>query len=259
MARLARLDILIDSYNTETELRIAGISGLKRLKIDSSEERQHRPLGHQVSEVVAKSPKLTSLHLLGDGAYSAIWPILGSRACRGVRLRRLSTNTVTKELLTYLESYSGLQTLALVGVDAGTREASDELAETFFGGLLARHSDTLYDLAFTAGYENNWSFGGRSVDSLLGLHKLETLRVSVNKEDVFEAPDLRSVKTKGNVIVRSILHCSYHFSPRRLLINSICYSTCSSTTSSTFRPWKVSLSVTPPPSTIAMIRGAGTP
>ncbi|KAJ6563122.1 hypothetical protein DFH09DRAFT_880034, partial [Mycena vulgaris] len=94
--------------------------------------------------------------------------------------RRLSTNTVTKELLTYLESYSGLQTLVLVGVDAGTREASDELAETLFGGVLDRHADTLYDRAFTAGYENNWSFKGRSVDFLVGLHKLETLCVSVN-------------------------------------------------------------------------------
>ncbi|KAJ6527796.1 hypothetical protein B0H19DRAFT_1083881 [Mycena capillaripes] len=125
MDRLARLDILIDSYGTEF--------------------------------------------------------ILASRACRGVRLRRLSTNAVTKELLTPLRWSASTQ---------APGRASDELAETFFGELLARHAHTLYDIAFTAKYENNWSLRSRSVDSATVLHKMESLRVSVNKEDVFEAPNL---------------------------------------------------------------------
>ncbi|KAJ6532341.1 hypothetical protein B0H19DRAFT_1272646 [Mycena capillaripes] len=70
-----------------------------------------------VQRALPAMDRLARLEILID-SYGTEF-ILASRACRGVRLRQLSTNAVTKELLTYLASYFGLQALALVGVDAG--------------------------------------------------------------------------------------------------------------------------------------------
>ncbi|KAJ7769532.1 hypothetical protein B0H16DRAFT_1518143 [Mycena metata] len=208
---LAKLNISIDIQSRNAEVCIAGVSGLKHLKINDWGQRC--PLGPQVSDIVAQSPELTSLHLPGHRSYSVVWPIFNSAISKSVRLTQLTTHTVATELLTYLASYSGLEMLALNGVDAGNRQASDELAYCFFTTVLPHHAETLVNLSCTAGYESNWSFGTHNVASLLSLHRLQRLRVSVNAADVFDPINRtqrkRNIKTIDNnvhLLLRSVHH-----------------------------------------------------
>ncbi|KAJ7200532.1 hypothetical protein GGX14DRAFT_466376 [Mycena pura] len=200
---LAELDIVVHRHiqmPRHVPILIAGISGLKRLRLDVVAMRDS--LGDQVAQIVSQSPQLTSLNLLGQVDYSAVGPILTSPKCRGVFLR-VTINTVSSTLLAYLKSYSGLEQLALVGGD-GSREASDKLADNFFQSVLLRHANTLVDLKVTAHYESRWSFGTHNIDSLLNLHQLKTLGVFVNREDVLERGDgiqrELKAKTTGNAI-----------------------------------------------------------
>ncbi|KAF7366079.1 F-box domain-containing protein [Mycena venus] len=205
---LAELDIVL---RRKIQMHIAGISGLKRLRLHALGERDS--LGNQVAQIVAQSPQLTSLQLLGQVDYSAVGPILTSPKCRGVYLKQLMINTVTNTLLVYLKSYSGLEQLALVGGD-GSREASDRLADDFFQSVLLRHANTLVDLKVTARHEGRWSFGTHNIDSLLNLHQLKSLGVSVNGEDVLERGDgiqrKLKAKTTGNAI-HLLLDNVHHF------------------------------------------------
>ncbi|KAF8184086.1 hypothetical protein K438DRAFT_2020434 [Mycena galopus ATCC 62051] len=199
---LEKLNISISIQSSKAEVHISEISGLKHLKIDDWGQRC--PLGPQVLEVVARSPELTSLQLPRHKSYSAIWPIFNSPTGRSVRLTQLRTHTVTEELLAYLVTYSGLETLALDGVDAGSTQASNELADSFFNIALPRHAESLVELAFTAGYESSWSFGTHNVHSILGLHRLQKLHVSVNWADIFEPRNRTqgewNPKITGNVV-----------------------------------------------------------
>ncbi|KAJ7697348.1 hypothetical protein B0H17DRAFT_1051970 [Mycena rosella] len=205
----AELDIVL---RRTVQMHIAGISGLKRLSLNAMGERDS--LGDQVAQIVAQSPQLTSLHLLGQVDYSAVGPILTSPKCWGVHLKQLTINTVTSTLLAYLKSYSGLEQLALVGGE-GSREASDRLADYFFQSVLLRHANTLVDLKVTARYESRWSFGTHNIDSLLNLHQLKSLGVSVSGEDVLEGGDgiqrELKAKTTGNAV--HLLLDNFHHLP----------------------------------------------
>ncbi|KAJ7173206.1 hypothetical protein C8R46DRAFT_991023 [Mycena filopes] len=98
-----------------------------------------------------------------------------------LRLKDLCVSTtISAELLTYLASYTGLERLALVRADGGSRPKADSLADMFFGKVLPRHAETLVELACAAGYESRWSVGAHNIDAICNLPKLRSLAVSVN-------------------------------------------------------------------------------
>ncbi|KAJ7850335.1 hypothetical protein B0H13DRAFT_2401352, partial [Mycena leptocephala] len=106
------------------------------------------------------------------------WPTLwGSPP---IRLKKITTNHVTTDLLAYLSLYSGVETMNLLDVDGGSLDASNHLANTFFNTVLPCHANSLIQLRCPARYESLWSFGSHNAGAVIGLHNLEILGMSVN-------------------------------------------------------------------------------
>ncbi|KAJ7065781.1 hypothetical protein C8F01DRAFT_1126607 [Mycena amicta] len=118
-------------------------------------------------------PELRVLHLLGGTSWAAVWAAL-RRCSSTLNLKELVTNDPTEDLFAYLASYSGLETLRLVDVDA-----DDALADSLFG-ILTQHADSLVHFECTAAYESRWSFCGNNAGALRGLRNLQSLTGSVN-------------------------------------------------------------------------------
>ncbi|KAJ7688162.1 hypothetical protein B0H17DRAFT_673898 [Mycena rosella] len=101
---------------------------------------------------------------------------------------------IAESLLAYLASYSGIERLELEKIThAGSREASDRLADYFLASVLPHHTASLMVLSCCAPYESRWSFGPHSVDAILQLHKLTSLAMSVNLADVLDEPLINTV------------------------------------------------------------------
>ncbi|KAJ7186640.1 hypothetical protein C8R46DRAFT_1024669 [Mycena filopes] len=156
------------------------LSGLRSLKITTN----WQPMPNAVLDiVVACAATLTTLHVSDYGDPSALWSHLIVHP--GLQLKSLLVgNTVTPELLTYLASYTGLERLAFMRTDGGSRPKADSLADVFFGTVLPRHVGTLVELASLAGYASRWSVGAHNIDAICDLSKLKNLAVSVNGADV---------------------------------------------------------------------------
>ncbi|KAJ7195901.1 hypothetical protein GGX14DRAFT_545800 [Mycena pura] len=176
-------------------LALAGISGLKIFKIQSTGYNSP-PRGAQVAQIVAQSPGLRALHIVGDAGADGgdVWRMLAARGGGGSTsgLADVTADAVTGDLLAYLDTYVGAEVLRLVHADTGRLAESDRLADTFFAAVLPRHAPTLRVLECTADHDGRWSFGPHCADSLRQLHALTHLEVSVNAGDV--APP-RSVVT----------------------------------------------------------------
>ncbi|KAJ7888899.1 hypothetical protein B0H14DRAFT_1182918 [Mycena olivaceomarginata] len=89
-----------------------------------------------VSWLLAQN-QLTSVHLEGTDAWSRVWRTLRTKSDGSqIKLTEITTNVVTPELFDYLSSYSGIEKLALLYPDGGSRNDSDRLADTFFETVL---------------------------------------------------------------------------------------------------------------------------
>ncbi|KAJ7195945.1 hypothetical protein GGX14DRAFT_376539 [Mycena pura] len=138
---------------------------------------------------------MTALHLVGDSDSADVWRTLASTP-DPPHLKDIATDCVTGDLLAYLDSYSGIETMKLVDIDAGSLERADPLADTFFNTVLPHHAQSLLALACTASHHSRWSFGAHSVESLLQLQKLRSLEVAVHPGHV-EPPTSVLVRTKN--------------------------------------------------------------
>ncbi|KAL0567182.1 hypothetical protein V5O48_014814 [Marasmius crinis-equi] len=91
---------------------------------------------------------------------------------------------VDETLPTYLDSYSGLETLVMRGVWGPSDGNEDRrLAESVSRSLL-RHRDSLQRLTVIAERHGPWSFGRHLVNDFDQLKSLRYLTLSVNSEDV---------------------------------------------------------------------------
>ncbi|KAJ6541963.1 hypothetical protein B0H10DRAFT_2244900 [Mycena sp. CBHHK59/15] len=129
-------------------------------------------------QVVGRSHDLASLHLSGSGHWSKIWTLLRATLLRPsasarIHLKELTTSFVTPDILAYLSSYSGVESISLERSQGGSRPKPDPLADTIFDSVLAPHANSLVELSCPACCE------------------LEKLHMSVNPQDV--APPMNAV------------------------------------------------------------------
>ncbi|KAJ6557568.1 hypothetical protein B0H19DRAFT_1148106 [Mycena capillaripes] len=179
---------LIKVYGT-TELSLGRLSGLKRLDIGAS--TYNEPLFLQkIPSIVAQNRSLTSLHLPGGSADARVWTMLHGSPHLQIHLRDISTGNVTPDLLAYLASYSGVETLSFWNVSTTSQIQDDDLADTFFTTVLPRHAESILELSCPANYECRWSFGTHNVDALSALYNVRNLRVSINPDEPVIAADL---------------------------------------------------------------------
>ncbi|KAJ7491336.1 hypothetical protein B0H11DRAFT_1007056 [Mycena galericulata] len=192
LTTLPSLDILqIDVY-ADIELSLPRLSGVSVLNIRTAVSPWDNPNVYGVLPIVLQSSTLTGLHLSGSRTWSEVWATLHTDTNLHIHLQDISVNTVTLDLLTYLASYSGLETLALERPDGDNtrREKCDNLADVFFNTVLPRHASSLIYLSCPATYECDWSIGTHNIDAISGLHRLQMLEISINSTDLCNTVDL---------------------------------------------------------------------
>ncbi|KAJ7155710.1 hypothetical protein C8R46DRAFT_1356160 [Mycena filopes] len=180
---LEDLEVQLDNYDGPA-LALPLLPGLRSLKV-TTQYWKPSPIVPSVGKIVeACSTTLTTLHISGHRDWVALWShLVNMHPADGVQLRLKDlcvSTTISAELLSFLASYTGLERLALVRADGGSRPKADSLADVFFGTVLPRHAGTLVDLACAAGYESRWSVGAHNIDAICNLTKLRSLAVSVN-------------------------------------------------------------------------------
>lgn len=129
-----------------------------------------------VSEVVSKSPRLSTLHLVGEADWSDTWRCL---QIYEVHLEEITAAAVTDGLLQYLASYSGLQRLSLPRAGLNTGADSGQISAMFFDVLL-EHATALSHCSRAAEYQGGWCFGSRNRQAISRLQHLTTLEMRVN-------------------------------------------------------------------------------
>ncbi|KAJ7115016.1 hypothetical protein C8R44DRAFT_881055 [Mycena epipterygia] len=178
---------LLDDFQLEVEsivdLSLVRLSGLRNLKIRTPYWKP-APIVQQVLQIIPKCPDLHSLELTGSSAWSEVWTMLRAVPESEIRLKNISTNIVTFDLLSYLASYSGVEKLTFDRPDGGSDDEANRLANMFFGTVLPRHVTSLVEMSCPSLYETHWSFGMHNVDAVLALHKVTSLKMTVNYEDV---------------------------------------------------------------------------
>ncbi|KAJ7488062.1 hypothetical protein FB451DRAFT_1529078 [Mycena latifolia] len=112
---------LLDDFHLETGdvscLPSPPLSGLRKLNI-TIPYGARTPLGKQVPHLVAQNHGLTSLHLLNySGPWSEVWTMLLNNPDWNIHLTDISPTCITRNLLEYLGSYSGIQKLELRSPD----------------------------------------------------------------------------------------------------------------------------------------------
>jgi hypothetical protein len=163
------------------------LSGLRSLKMTTPYWKKCQVV-QQVSQIVTQSySSLTTLHVYGCDDWSELWSTMRHNTDLQIRLKDISTNVINPDFLAYIASYSGIEKLTLMGPDGGSLAKSDRLANMFFQTVLPRHAESLVELACSARYEGNWSFGTHNSGVIWTLSRLTSLEMSVNSEDVVKA------------------------------------------------------------------------
>ncbi|KAJ7110295.1 hypothetical protein C8R43DRAFT_1042544 [Mycena crocata] len=170
------------------DLPLAQLSGLRKLTIGS---RYRNPTlrADQVCSLIKQNPTLTSLHLLGGAAagWGTVWTMLLEQTDSHIYLTDVCTDVITPDLLLYLSSYSGLQSLQYRRSYGGTRQQANALADMLYGTVLPCHANSLVCLRDLDSLTSNgarWSFGRHNADAIARLPRLETLELCVNAADV---------------------------------------------------------------------------
>ncbi|KAJ7056309.1 hypothetical protein C8F01DRAFT_1155610 [Mycena amicta] len=198
LAHLADLSVRVYGHGVRYDL--TGLTHLSRLKVAIRAPRflmlnrlnyahqltappQQRPVpaAQQITAIILGSRTLTSLDLSGITDIAGVWTALASS---GLCLRELYSGqqAVTKPLLEYIASYSGLEKLHLAIPD-GQEDGQEALAEGFYSAkVLGRHADTLQEFCCVVGKASKWCFGAHNVVRLLTLSKLQRLEVTVSAE-----------------------------------------------------------------------------
>ncbi|KAF7308761.1 F-box domain-containing protein [Mycena kentingensis (nom. inval.)] len=136
-----------------------------------------------ITRLILHNPHIDTLRVSLSPYASSAWRVL----TQGVlpRLKHISTNVVTPQLLRYLASFSGLESIALSGFDADSEAREDEpsaatdlLASEFFTTSLPKHAQSITKLELSPSYEGTWCFGSEDAHKqvILAINSLEKLR-----------------------------------------------------------------------------------
>ncbi|KAJ7029633.1 hypothetical protein C8F04DRAFT_1115904 [Mycena alexandri] len=199
------------SLERTDDFSLPRLSGLRSLKI-MNPGRLPIHLTHPDSRAIARSRGLTSLNLSGfrdcATASAQLWSTLLERE---IRLREISTTSISADLLTYLASYSGVEKLSMKGLGGGHYDHSNELAVTLPAPNI---------------HENNWSFGAHSAGAIAKLRVLTSLDIGVNAQDVVHvdvgtsALDLLFKTVAELPALHTIAVSACHASPHRAAVEA---------------------------------------
>ncbi|KAF7300789.1 F-box domain-containing protein [Mycena kentingensis (nom. inval.)] len=213
---ISQLDLTTESSYLVPPLHayLPGPTRLTTLKIATRGWRPSAPvLGPTIAALVAGSPQLTTLHLLGGCDWSDVWRALVPR-----RLRELVTGQSSPALLDYLESYDGLEVLRLVevGIPSVSAVEEDAMAARFWGRVLPMHADGLVRLEVGAAYEGGWcvplgaewchrdSPRAGALETLGQLSRLRKLTLSVAGKDVFQSTSNPSPRRLTSLLTNTL-------------------------------------------------------
>ncbi|KAK7040319.1 hypothetical protein VNI00_009787 [Paramarasmius palmivorus] len=131
----------------------------------------------KISAQTMPMPSLTALDLTHTVAVTGLWAALQDQ---GIQLRNLTTSILDRDLLGYLESYAGIQNLALV--DLGSSYDADALTEALYERVVSLHGESLVSLTVESGIvaSEEWCLAKGNVKAFGKCHVLEYLSVSVN-------------------------------------------------------------------------------
>ncbi|KIK66126.1 hypothetical protein GYMLUDRAFT_239764 [Collybiopsis luxurians FD-317 M1] len=118
-------------------------------------------------------------HFRRETAYDSLWNTLSDKQ---VHLRSLAVAfKITGALLDYLQSYSGLENLSLMGHSIPTRRFEEvSLRNRFFERVLPMHEKTLLKLEIKPKYDDGWCFGPHNIEVFRRCRRLRCLLVGVD-------------------------------------------------------------------------------
>ncbi|KAJ7637852.1 hypothetical protein B0H17DRAFT_1216919 [Mycena rosella] len=184
---------------TDLSFSLDELPNLRKLEIGSNYQISASVV-RKLTPVILKNSNLSSLPLRGgQEEWSQLWTLLRTRQ---IYLTDVSATYVGDEILAYLGSYSGIERLQLLWVDAGSETTSNRFADVFFETVLPRHTNSIVQLSCPALYECRWSFGAHNAHVIGRLQRVSKLEMTVNCEDV---PDEQSVVHSGENAVERIL------------------------------------------------------
>ncbi|KAL0569943.1 hypothetical protein V5O48_012018 [Marasmius crinis-equi] len=125
-------------------------------------------------------PNLVSLDVTlppsPDADHNVLWAILREEH---VYLKDLSVTVVTRELLDYLQSYTGLESFVLNDV-----ESDHSLSKQFYTKVLPKHAETLVSLTVDGRNNHEWCLTLENAKVFQGCKNLKDLSVAVKTDDL---------------------------------------------------------------------------
>ncbi|EEB99407.1 hypothetical protein MPER_00923, partial [Moniliophthora perniciosa FA553] len=98
-----------------------------------------------------------------------------------IHLRQLMVDKwPCQELVDYLESFSGLETLSVSTCSGPSTDYSDSLARRFWENVIPMHKDTLKYLTVRSEYTGSWGIGEEHFQTLRSCKSLVSLTVNFN-------------------------------------------------------------------------------
>ncbi|KAK7469995.1 hypothetical protein VKT23_001430 [Stygiomarasmius scandens] len=141
------------------------------------------------TKALAHLRHLTGLKIMDPfAAHSNLWEVLGREQ---VRLKRISVNSVSRPMLEYLESYSGVQCLevspsVIRDLDGGDAKPCDDvdhphLAPRFYQAV-KKHEESLTVLSIRGCSKGTWCFGIDNAQHMKNCGRLRELSVYVDSK-----------------------------------------------------------------------------
>ncbi|KIK70392.1 hypothetical protein GYMLUDRAFT_65624 [Collybiopsis luxurians FD-317 M1] len=208
LPQLEALSLIANHDSGDTLSAVAPIissPSLRKLHLVSGAPLVHAPLGRDIPKhithlglsgfsISARSPSqiihtnLTSLEL-GEvrcpdaRRYDTLGELWMTLSCNRIHLCSLVVSRMddtTGALLDYLQSYSGLEVLSLMGPFLRHNPQYDNLAHRFYSDVLPLHAETLVRLEVKQAFESRWCFGEHNVEIFKRCRKLKSLSLKVD-------------------------------------------------------------------------------
>ncbi|KAF5362866.1 hypothetical protein D9758_007022 [Tetrapyrgos nigripes] len=138
------------------------------------------PILRPFTAYVSKLPNLTSLRIfMRYHSSSPLKDFFSALSANHIHLRRLVLDgeVDVKPVLDYIEGYSGLEVLCLIGV-----HSHPYVADRFYRIILPLHNDTLVELDIQPLFQSTWCFGTHNAEAIRRCRKLRRLSVGVSNQ-----------------------------------------------------------------------------
>ncbi|THU97570.1 hypothetical protein K435DRAFT_965385 [Dendrothele bispora CBS 962.96] len=136
-------------------------------------------------------PNLTSLSVrIGRRSGHGLKWLFDSLSFNDIRLRSIVFDKFTEDMLDYISSYSGIETLSFIGPNwYSERPEYGFTAERFYGEILGLHRDSLVKLEVLPTFEGEWCFGEDNLEAIGRCEKLRYLGVRLRSAGIYVDPN----------------------------------------------------------------------